>query len=166
MTPTSCIRKIDWRILMTTAFDVPADKLIDRLTAAMKRNDSISPPEWADMVKTGIHREKSPADPDWWYTRVAAVLRKVYMNGPIGTAQLAAMFGGPVDRGSKPYHAWSGSRAIIRLSLKQLETAGLIMREGHKGRRISPAGQRLLDNESHEIFKELVKTRPELEKYN
>ncbi len=151
---------------MTTAFDVPADKLIDKLTTVLKSNDSISPPEWAAIVKTGIHREKSPTDPDWWYKRVAAILRKVYINGPIGTAQLSAMFGGPVDRGSKPYHAWSGSRSIVRHSLKQLETAGLVVKDGHKGRTVTPAGQRLLDNKSHEIFKELVKERPELEKYN
>ena len=151
---------------MTTAYDVPAEKLIDKLANELKANDSISPPDWADVVKTGIHREKAPHDPDWWYKRVAAVLRKVYLNGPIGSAQLSAMFGGPVDRGSKPYHAWSGSKSIIRLSLKQLESAGLIIKDGNKGRRISPNGQRLLDNHSHEILKELVKERPELEKYS
>jgi len=151
---------------MTTPYDVPADTLIEKLAATLKANDSISPPEWAEVVKTGIHREKAPDDPDWWFVRVAAVLRKVYMNGPIGSAQLSAMFGGPVDRGSKPYHAWSGSKSIIRLSLKQLEDAGFIVKDGTKGRRISPAGQRLLDNQSREIFKELVKDRPELEKYS
>jgi small subunit ribosomal protein S19e len=151
---------------MTTANDVPAELLIDRLAKALKANDSISPPEWADVVKTGVHREKAPEEPDWWYRRVAAVLRKVYLNGPIGSAQLSAMFGGPVDRGSKPYHSWSGSRSIIRLSLKQLETAGLVVKDGTKGRRISPTGQRLLDNHSHEILKELVKQRPELKKYS
>lgn len=151
---------------MTTAYDVPADILIDKLAIALKANNSISPPEWAEIVKTGIHREKSPADPEWWYKRVAAVLRKVYLNGPIGSAQLSAMFGGPVDRGSKPYHAWSGSKSIIRLSLMQLEDAGLIIKDGNKGRKISPGGQRLLDNQSHEIFKDLVKERPELDKYS
>ncbi len=150
---------------MTTAFDVPADKLIDRVAKELKKKENISPPDWAELVKTGMHREKSPSDPDWWYKRVAAVLRKIYMRGPIGSSQLSAMFGGPVDRGSKPYHAWSGSRAIIRVSLKQLETAGLVIKEGHKGRRIAPEGQRLLDNVSYEIFKELVKERPEMKKY-
>jgi len=150
---------------MTTAFDVPADKLIDRVAEELKKNKSISPPEWADIVKTGVHREKAPTEPDWWYTRVAAVLRKVYIKGPIGSSQLSALFGGPVDRGSKPYHSWSGSKAIIRHSLQQLDAAGLIKKDKNKGKRISPEGQRLLDNQSHEIFKEMVKERPELQKY-
>ena len=150
---------------MTTAYDVPADRLIASLAEELKKKDTIQPPEWADLVKTGIHREKSPTDPDWWYTRVAAVLRKVYVNGPIGTEQLSAHFGGPVDRGSKPYHAWTGSRSIIRLSLQQLEQTGLIAADKNTGRIVSPHGQSLLDNTSHAIFQELVKENPNLAKY-
>ena len=150
---------------MTTTYDVPTDKLITSLAEEMKKNDSITPPEWSNLVKTGIHREKSPDDPDWWFTRVAAVLRRVYIDGPIGTEQLSAHFGGPVDRGSKPYHAWSGSRSIIRLSLQQLEEAGLVVTNKNKGRAISPKGQSLLDNTSHAIFQELVKDNPKLAKY-
>lgn len=165
MASNPCVHLVYWRQIMTTAFDVPAEMLIDRVAKELKKNDSISPPDWADVVKTGVHREKAPSEPDWWYTRVAAILRKVYINGPIGSSQLSAMFGGPVDRGSKPYHAWSGSRSIIRHSLIQLDAAGLVIKDKRKGRRISPDGQRLLDNKSHEIFKELVKERPELKKY-
>ena len=150
---------------MTTVYDVPAGELIDRVAEELKKNNSISPPEWADIVKTGVHREKAPTEPDWWYKRVAAVLRKVYIKGPIGSSQLAALFGGPVDRGSKPYHAWSGSRAIIRHSLQQLDAAGLVEKDKNKGRKVSPTGQKLLDNQSHEIFKELAKNMPELQKY-
>ena len=150
---------------MTTAYDVPADRLISSLAEELKKKDTIEPPEWADLVKTGIHREKSPNDPDWWYIRVAAVLRKVYTNGPIGTEQLSAHFGGPVDRGSKPYHAWTGSRSIIRLSLQQLEASGLVAADKNKGRKVSAQGQSLLDNTSHAIFQEMVKENPNLAKY-
>lgn len=150
---------------MTTAYDVPADRLIASLAQEMKNKEPITPPEWSSVVKTGIHRENAPSDPDWWYTRVAAVLRKVYTDGPIGTSQLSAHFGGPVDRGSKPYHAWTGSRAIIRLSLQQLESAGLVAADKNKGRVVTPQGQKLLDNASHAIFQELVKDNPKLAKY-
>lgn len=150
---------------MTTAYDVPADRLISSLAEDMKKRDSISPPEWSGHVKTGISRENAPNDPDWWYTRVAAVLRKVYIDGPIGTEQLSAHFGGPVDRGSKPYHAWTGSRSIIRTSLQQLEQAGLVMADKNRGRVVTPQGQSLLDNTSHVIFQELAKDNPKLAKY-
>ena len=112
---------------MTTPYDIPADRLIASLAEELKKSGNIDPPEWADLVKTGIHRERRPSDPDWWYTRVAAVLRKVYMNGPIVTEQLSTYFGGAVDRGSKPYHAWAGSRSIIRLSLHHIDDKRLVI---------------------------------------
>ena len=151
---------------MTTAYDVPADRLIQSLSKDLKARNTITPPEWAGIVKTGLHRERCPEDPDLWYKRVAAVLRKVYINGPIGSSQLASKFGGPVDRGSKPYHAWTGSRSIIRVSLQQLEDSGLIVKDRNKGRKISPEGQKLLDNTAHRIFQELVKEMPQLKKYS
>jgi small subunit ribosomal protein S19e len=151
---------------MTSAYDVPADKLISSIAEELKKKDTIKPPEWSDVVKTGVHREKSPGEPDWWYTRVAAVLRKVYIYGPIGTEKLSAQFGGPVDKGSKPSHAWSGSRSIIRLSLQQLESTGLIMPQKKLGRVVTPQGQKMLDNASYAIFKEISKEDPKLAKYS
>ena len=69
---------------MTTAYDVPADKLISKLVEILKNEQKISPPPWSAFVKTGIHREKPPVKIDWWYTRTAAVLRKIYMKSPVG----------------------------------------------------------------------------------
>jgi small subunit ribosomal protein S19e len=150
---------------MTTAYDVPANKLIASIAEDLKKRDTIQPPEWSAFVKTGIHREKAPGETDWWYTRVAAVLRKVYINGPIGTEKLAAHFGGPVDKGSKPSHAWTGSRSIVRLSLQQLEASGLVTSQKKRGRMVSAQGQKLLDNASHAIFTEQAKDNPKLAKY-
>ena len=151
---------------MTTVYDVPADRLIDKLTEELKANKSLVRADWLEFVKTGRHREKRPEDSEWWYRRVAAVLRKVYVHGPIGSSRLSAYFGGAKDRGVKPNRATKGSRAIARYSLKQLEQAGLIVTDGHKGRRISPEGQRLLDNLSHKVLKEMVKENPEMAKYD
>lgn len=151
---------------MTTVFDVPADRLIDKLTEELKTRSELTKTEWSGFVKTGRHREKRPIDPEWWHKRLAAVLRKVYVHGPIGSSRLSAYFGGSADRGSKPNRATKGSRAIARYSLKQLEQAGLIITEGHRGRRISPEGQRLLDNTAHKVLKEMIKDRPEMVKYD
>lgn len=151
---------------MTTVYDVPADRLIDTLTEELKANSSLQKADWMEFVKTGRHREKRPENTEWWYRRVAAVLRKVYVHGPIGSSRLSAYFGGPADRGSKPNRATKGSRAIARYSLKQLEKAGLIITDGHKGRRISPAGQRLLDNMAHKVMKDMLKDSPEMARYD
>jgi len=150
---------------MTTAHDVPAEHLIEKVAAQFKREGKVEPPEWSAFAKTGVHKEKSPAQDDWWYTRMAAVLRKVYLDGPIGTERLAALFGGKEDKGSKPSKAKAGSRAVARRCLKQLEELGYVSVVEKKGRIISPAGQSLLDNASHDILKKMAKDEPELTKY-
>ncbi len=150
---------------MTTAYDVPAEKLIEKLVEKLKQDPSFTPPDWAQFVKTGIHREKPPVDKEWWYKRTAAVLRKIYMHSPVGVRHISQMFGGSVDKGSKPNTSWSGSRAIIRHTMHQLEKAGFIKNIEGKGRVIQPAGQKLLDNLAHEIHKELVDEIPSLTKY-
>ena len=150
---------------MTTVYDVPPDRLIAKLVDTLKADPNFTPPDWAKFVKTGIHREKPPVDNEWWYTRTAAVLRKIYMNSPVGVKHVSQMFGGSVDRGSKPNRAWSGSRAIIRHTMKQLEKAGYVKTVEGKGRVIQPAGQRLLDNVAHEVLKDLVDEIPQIAKY-
>jgi small subunit ribosomal protein S19e len=150
---------------MTTAYDVPAERLIDKVAAQFKKESKVQPPEWSAYAKTGVHKEKSPAQSDWWYTRLAAVLRRVYTDGPIGTERVAALFGGKEDRGSKPSKARAGSRAVARHCLKQLEELGYVSVQEKRGRVISPAGQSLLDNASHDILKAMAKDNPELTKY-
>jgi small subunit ribosomal protein S19e len=150
---------------MTTPFDVPPGELISKVAKILKEDSAITPPEWVLFVKTGVHKEKAPEDPDWWYTRSAAVLRKVYIHGPIGTERLSAEFGGKTDRGSAPYHARKGSRAIIRRCLQSLEKAGYIVKQGKKGRIISPKGRSLLDRCSHEVIQEIAQKNKDILKY-
>src|SRR3972149_3218421 len=73
-------------IPMATAFDVPADLLIAQVSEQLKASGKVSPPEWAPYARTGVHTQKAPRNPDWWWTRLAAVLRKVYATGPPGPA--------------------------------------------------------------------------------
>lgn len=150
---------------MTTAYDVPATKLIERLAAKLRSYDSIKPPEWAKFVKTGTHREKAPVRDDWWHIRAAAVLRKVYMKGPIGIERLAAEYGGKSDHGSAPFHAVKGSRKIAREVIRQLESSKLVKKDRGKGRVVTADGQSLVDNTSHELLKELAVENPDLAKY-
>lgn len=151
---------------MPTPYEVPANLLITRVAEHLKKEGKVSPPEWSIYVKTGVHKQKSPTNPDWWYERVAAILRKVYVKGPIGSSRLAAEFGGKVDRGVKPYRARKGSRSIARHSLKQLEEAGYLQKQNRKGRVISPSGRSMLDKLSKEILADIAKDNLELGKYS
>ena len=136
---------------MTTAYDVPADKLIASLSQKLHSDYSIEPPEWAAWVKTGVHRERQPDDPDWWYTRIAAILRKVYVRGPIGTERLRSFYGGKRDRGVKPYQSRKGSGSIVRTCLQQLEEAGLITTVEGEGRVITPEGKSFVDGVANDV---------------
>lgn len=150
---------------MTTVYDIPPNHLIEAVAAELKKSKKVKPPEWAPFVKTGVHTEKSPVDRNWWYTRLAAILRKVYVMGPVGTERLAAEFGGRRDRGSAPYHPRKGSRSVIRECLKQLENLEYVQKIDGGGRAITPQGHSYLDNKAHEILKGLAETQPDLTKY-
>lgn len=136
---------------MTTVYDVPANSLIEKMAVKLKEKEEFKPPEWSIYVKTGVHKEKAPIQKDWWYTRVAAVFRKVSIEGPIGTSRLSAFYGGAQDRGSKRYKARRGSGSITRHALKQLEASGFVKTIKGKGRCITPIGQSFLDNTAYEI---------------
>ncbi len=149
---------------MATVYDVPPKRLIEDVSEVLKKTDGIEPPQWAPFVKTGVHKEKAPIQKDWWYTRVSAVLRSVYMKGPIGTSQLRGKYGGKQNRGSKPSHAAKGSGSIIREVIHQLEKSGMLEKTP-EGRIVSPKGRSLLDNTAYEILKEMASEDPERSKY-
>ena len=150
---------------MTTVFDVPATAVISEAAKQLQENKAIEVPEWAPFVKTGIHTEKPPVQDDWWHTRVAAVLRKVYVEGPIGTEKLRAHFGGFRDRGNKPNRAVKGSCSIARTALQQLEAAGLVQTVQAQGRIVTAQGRSLMDNAAHAARATVQKDIPALKKY-
>ncbi len=153
-------------MVLVNALEVPPDRLIMRLAEKLKSYDQIKPPVWAYYSKTGVHKEKPPLDPNWWYVRAASILRKLYKsNEPMGIETLRTIYGGRQDRGSAPEHFTKGSGSIVRKILQQLEAAGLVVKIPGKGRTLSPAGRALLDKIAKEVFSEVVKERPDLEIY-
>lgn len=140
---------------MVTVYDVPAERLILKTAEKLKENSAIVPPEWAEFAKTGRHTERAPSQDDWWFTRAASILRKIYVKGPMGSSRLAAEYGGFADRGAKPNRAVKGSRNIARKCMMQLEKAGYLVGKDKQGRTISPAGMSLLDNTAKEVFDEM-----------
>lgn len=149
---------------MTTVFDVPAMEMIEKLAGILKENDKIVPPEWAGNVKTGVHKELPPINDDWWYIRCAAVLRKIYTDGPIGIERLRSVYGGKKDNGSQPFHKAKGSGSVARKTVQQLEAAGFLQKV-KDGRTVSAKGRSMMDNAAHELKLELLEKIPGLAKY-
>ena len=150
---------------MPTVYNVPANKFIERLAEELKKIPEIKPPEWAKFVKTGVHKERAPEQPDWWYIRCASILRKIYVHGPVGVSRLRVAYGGRQKRGFAPEHFRRGSGSIIRKALQQLEQAGLIEKVEREGRVVSPKGRSFMDRIAYDVFKELAKENPALQKY-
>ncbi len=150
---------------MPTVYDIPANIMIRRLAQDLKTRKEIQIPEWAPFVKTGVHKERAPEDPEWWYIRCASLLRKIYLKGPIGTQRLRRMYGGRKDRGTKPFRFYPGSGAVIRTALQQLERAGFIRKLGSKGREMTDVGRSYMDRLSTSLKAEIIRAIPELEKY-
>jgi small subunit ribosomal protein S19e len=134
------------------AGEVEPAKLVERLKEELKKMEEIKPPEWSRFVKSGVHKQRPPEQPDFWYLRAASILRRIYVDGPVGVERLRSYYGGARKRGYFPRHFRKGSGAIIRKILQQLEKAGLVEKTA-KGRKIKPAGQRLLDRIAREMRK-------------
>ncbi len=149
---------------MAKVYDVPADVLIDRLTEILK-NEDLPAPTWTSFVKTGSHADKPPQKSDWWYTRCASILRKVYLHGPMGVNDFRKVYGGgkAISYGARNHRDAGG--VIIRKAIQGLEKLGYIEKVAGKGRVISKNGMKKLDRLATEILTQLASETPKLKVY-
>lgn len=140
---------------MVTVYDVRANDLIQRTAEQLEDEvEAVEAPDWSRFVKTGVNKERAPQQENWWYLRSAAVLRKVYMDGPVGVERLRTAYGSERRRGHQTEHFYKASGKIIRTVLQQLGDAGLVELKEGEGRQITSEGQSFLDNVSHEVHEE------------
>ncbi len=133
---------------MTTLYDIPAALLIPRVAEELKKRKEIQPPAWAAFAKAGVHQQMPPEDPDFWYTRAASVLRRLYVDGPVGVQRMRTAYGGKRDRGSSPFQFRKGGGSTLRKILQQLEAAGFVSKD-KQGRNLSVEGRKFLDGVAH-----------------
>ncbi|MDY6777093.1 MAG: 30S ribosomal protein S19e [Candidatus Nanohaloarchaea archaeon] len=140
---------------MVTVYDVRANPLIDRTADELEEEfEDVEAPDWSEYVKTGVNKERAPKQENWWYIRSAAILRKVYMDGPVGVERLRSAYGYERRRGHETEHFHKASGKVIRTMLQQLEETGLVDLEEGEGRTITPEGQSFLDNLAYEVRQE------------
>ena len=151
---------------MAKVYDVPANALISKLSEVLKTED-IPAPSWSLFVKTGAHADKPPQKSDWWHTRCASILRKIYLHGPLTVNDLKTIYG---DGKRKMYygarHHRDASGAIIRNAIHGLEKLGYVEQVEKKGRILSRQGMQKLDKLATEILGELVQATPKLKIYS
>ncbi len=143
---------------MANVKDVPAQIMIAEISKNLKENKNIVVPEFAQFVKTGCSRERAPQDKDWWFVRMASILRKVAINDKTTVNSLRTYYGGKKNRGVKPEEFRKAGGKIIRVCLQDLEKLGYVSKSDEKkGRIITPVGQKYLDKMATEIVKDLDK---------
>jgi small subunit ribosomal protein S19e len=91
-----------------------------------------------------------PTNPDWWYVRCASVLRRIYIDGPVGVSRLRSFYGGKKRKGVATGAFAKGSGSVVREALQQLEKAGYL-KKLKVGRQMTPEGQAFLDNMAHMV---------------
>jgi len=131
---------------------VEAERLIDRVAAYLKANTPVKPPTWALFAKTSVAREEPPKNPDWWFIRAASILRRLYLKGPLGVSRMRKFYGGRHRPGMSPPYFARGSGAVVRKILQQLEGAGLVVTVPRKGRALTPAGVKVLEQAAKSLI--------------
>jgi small subunit ribosomal protein S19e len=138
---------------MVTVQEVNPQEFINRLKEELKKIENIKEPSWMKFAKSGSHKERPPEQKDFWYIRAASILRRLYIDGPIGVERLRTYYGGRKSRGTKPSKFRKASGNIIRKILQQLEGARLVEKAGKSGRKLTSNGRRLLDRIAYEVKK-------------
>jgi len=134
--------------------NVSKQELIIALSKELKI--MIKKPDWAELVKTGVFKERPPVDSDWWYMRAASMMLKIQKLGCVGVSKLRTKYGGRKNMGVAPEHFFRGSGKIIRTILQQLEVAGLLKQDKkgqHKGRVLTGKAVSLIASTSKKLEK-------------
>ena len=122
-------------------------EFVKKLADALMKMPEFKAPEWSMYVKSGVSKQRPPADDNFWYIRAAAILRQLYIKGVVGVNRLKTRFGSKKDRGVRPDKFKKASGKIIRVILQQAEKAGFVEKLSRiqYGRRLTPKGRDFLD---------------------
>merc|ERR1712232_1036162 len=124
---------------------VDGSLFVNNFALYLKKQGKIKAPNFCEFVKTSSSKVLGPYDPDWWFTRVASIARRVYLRRGLGVGRLRLTYGGLKSKGTRPGHHFPASGNIIRKCLQQLENIGVIEKTASGGRKITASGCRLLD---------------------
>jgi small subunit ribosomal protein S19e len=122
---------------------------IAKLAKHLEEDKNMSPPMEADYIKTSHARERPPVETNWYYTRAASILRKLYMEEVKhpkraekgkGVTWFAKAYGTSKNNGHKPSHRVEAARGLLRRALQSLESMDYVARTSLGARRLSNTG--------------------------
>jgi small subunit ribosomal protein S19e len=136
---------------MGIVHEVNAQALNAKVAEELKK--SMEMPSWTHFVKTGTSRQRPPADEKWFYMRSASILRRLYIDGPVGVQRLRSYYGSSKNLGHQPKHFRRASGKIIRTVLQNLEKMEYVekVEKPKKGRVLTKKGREFLKKMAQEI---------------
>lgn len=138
---------------MVTTLDVNPNRLIKNVAEKLEK-EGLEKPKFVGIVKTGCHAERPPEQANFWYMRLASLLRQAYVRGRIGVNRLKRHYGGRKGHRVKPSHFRPSGGSTVRKGMQVLEKAGYVAKsQDGKGRILTPKGRKLLDNAAKEVAK-------------
>ena len=93
-----------------------------------------------------------PEDPDWWFIRAAAVLRRVYVDGPLGVERMRSFYGGKQEPRLETECFPEGQRLGSQKGPPALSRLPGSLRTTRPGAEFSPASMAFLDSIAQEVI--------------
>lgn len=128
---------------MSSLKRVTPGEAIKKIAGKLEKEGIAIEPDWLVGVKSGTIRERLP-EKGFWFLRCAAILRTIYVNGPVGVERLRNKFGGKKRHVVHSPHHGKAAGKIIRVALQQLGSAGLVETKP-RGRIITSKGMKFID---------------------
>ena len=128
-----------------TVKDVPANKWVRAMASHLKQSGKLFVPNCTEYIKQSSANDRGPQNPDWYYYRCAAVLRRIYQRPGVGYGGLSKPFGMKKNNGSRPEHFVRASKGPLHWVCKSLEGMKLIQKGKVSGRVITREGRRKAD---------------------
>jgi len=128
-----------------TMKDVSANKWVRAMASHLKQTGKLFVPTCAEFVKQSHGNQRAPQNPDWYFYRAAAVLRRIYQRPGTGYGGLSKPFGMKKNNGSRPEKFVRAAKGMLHWVCKSLEGMKLIGKGKKSGRVITKEGKRKCD---------------------
>ncbi len=140
-----------------TIRDVAANKWIRAMAQHLKQEGKLFVPNCTEIVKQSHGNDRAPQNPDWFYYRCAAVLRRIYVRPGTGYGGLSKAFAIKKNNGSNREHTVRAARGMLHWACRSLEGLKLIAKGKSSGRVITKEGKKRADTVA---FNVLIRRKP------
>lgn len=138
---------------MEQVYRVKATPLIEAIKETLKAKTDITLPENSDLIKTSHGKEFSPEDPNWFFVRMASIVRTVMCKGSVSLKTLGRKHSCRKNGGVRPSRHARASSFVNESAVEQLVKIGWFNFQSKKDILTAPAKEilgEIIEKISHE----------------